>query len=134
MSMYEFSEANRKRCESPKGFNHKIDSWSLSDWITAALGELGEAANVAKKLARVRDGIPGNKETEAELREKFRREIGDTLVYLDLMSQSQGFSLWDAAREVFDRKSREIGYTDPSDYPEWPGPEGDDERRLRGNG
>lgn len=68
MDMKEFSRVNRERCESPDGFNHKLGSWSLSDWFTATLGELGEAANVAKKLNRVRDGIPGNKETEAELR------------------------------------------------------------------
>lgn len=58
-----FSAVNRKRCESPDGFNHALDSWSLSDWFLAVLGEFGEAANVGKKLNRVRDGIPGNKES-----------------------------------------------------------------------
>ncbi len=52
-----FSVINRARCESPEGFNHALQSWSLSDWFTAILGELGEAANVAKKLNRIRDGI-----------------------------------------------------------------------------
>lgn len=33
-----------------------VGGWSLSDWFTAAMGELGEAANVAKKLNRERDG------------------------------------------------------------------------------
>lgn len=55
-----FSMINRMRCESPEGFNHALESWSLSDWITATTGELGEAANIAKKLNRIRDGIPGN--------------------------------------------------------------------------
>lgn len=63
MHMTDFSAVNRERCESQGGFNHKLSSWSLSDWMTATLGELGEAANVAKKLNRVRDGIPGNSET-----------------------------------------------------------------------
>ena len=67
MEMKHFSKINRERCESPKGFNHTLESWSLSDWMTAILGELGEAANIAKKLNRVRDGISGNKETEQEL-------------------------------------------------------------------
>jgi len=53
LSFDSFSEANRKRCEHPKGFNHKLDSWSTSDWMTATLGELGEAANIVKKLNRV---------------------------------------------------------------------------------
>jgi NTP pyrophosphatase (non-canonical NTP hydrolase) len=106
----QFSQANRERCESPDGFNHPLDGWSTSDWFLAAVGELGEAANVAKKLNRYRDGIPGNKESEAELREKLRKELGDTFVYLDLLAQSLGFSIADAAVDVFNAKSIEIGY------------------------
>lgn len=105
-----FSEANRKRCESPQGFNHALSGWSTSDWFLAALGELGEAANIAKKLNRVRDGIPGNKETPEELRAKLRHELGDVFVYLDLLAQSLGFTIGDAAAEVFNNKSAEIGY------------------------
>ena len=55
-----FSKTNRRRCESPDGFNHSLASWSRADWLTATLGELGEAANVAKKLKRIADGVPGN--------------------------------------------------------------------------
>lgn len=110
MDMNEFSRENRARSESPSGFGHPINSWSLSDWMTATLGELGEAANVAKKLNRVRDGIRGNKEGEAELRAKLAGELADAFIYLDLMAQSEGIVLADAVRETFDRKSREIGY------------------------
>lgn len=106
----DFSRANLARCVAPDGFRHPLDSWSLSDWFLAAVGELGEAANVAKKLNRCRDGIAGNKETEDDLRAKLRREIGDTGVYLDLLCQYLGFSLLDAMIEVFNRKSAEIGY------------------------
>ena len=105
-----FSKANRERCEAPNGFNHTLNSWSASDWMTATMGELGEAANIVKKLNRYRDGINGNKEAEAVLRAKLRREIGDVFVYLDLLAQSEGFSLEDAAAEVFNAKSAEIGY------------------------
>lgn len=105
-----FSEANRVRCESPGGFNHALASWSLSDWFTATVGELGEAANVAKKLNRVRDGIPGNRESEEHLRWKLKGEIADAFIYLDLLAQAAGFSLGDAVIETFDRKSSEIGY------------------------
>jgi NTP pyrophosphatase (non-canonical NTP hydrolase) len=106
----QFSAANRERCESPRGFNHALQSWSTSDWFTAIMGELGEAANVAKKLNRVRDGIPGNKESEAALRDKLRRELADTFVYLDLLCQALGFNIGDAAVDVFNAKSAEIGY------------------------
>lgn len=105
-----FSAANLRRCEAPDAFHHAIESWSLSDWFVAVIGELGEAANVVKKLNRVRDGIPGNKEGIVELRAKFRREVGDAGVYLDLIAQSQGFLLGDAMAEAFDAKSAEIGY------------------------
>jgi NTP pyrophosphatase (non-canonical NTP hydrolase) len=70
---------------------------------------VGEAANIAKKLNRVRDGITGNKETETELREKLRSEIADAFMYLDLLAQSQGFSLEEAVVETFNKKSDQIG-------------------------
>lgn len=110
MTFGQFSEANRARCESPQGFKHPLNGWTTSDWITATMGELGEAANVVKKLNRYRDGVPGNKVSEAELRDQLRKEIGDVFVYLDLMAQSLGFSIADAAAEVFNAKSAEIGY------------------------
>lgn len=109
MFLKTFSLANRSRCESPDGFNHALESWSLSDWFTACLGELGEAANVAKKLNRIRDGIPGNKEAEAELREKLARELADTFIYLDLLAQAAGVDMAAAVAETFNAKSIEIG-------------------------
>jgi NTP pyrophosphatase (non-canonical NTP hydrolase) len=109
MNLELFSRRNRERCESPEGFNHALNSWSLSDWFTACLGELGEAANVAKKLNRVRDGIPGNKETEAELRSKLARELADTFIYLDLLCQSAGIDLPAAVLATFNAKSEQIG-------------------------
>jgi NTP pyrophosphatase (non-canonical NTP hydrolase) len=110
MTFGEFSDANRDRCESTQGFNHPLNGWSASDWMTALVGELGEAANVIKKLNRCRDGIPGNKASEAVLRDQLRKELGDTFVYLDLLCQSLGFNIADAATEVFNSKSAEIGY------------------------
>lgn len=110
MHFNDFSVFNRRRCEAENGFNHKLGDWSLSDWMTAALGELGEAANIAKKLNRVRDGIPGNSETPEELRQALADEIADTFIYLDLLAQSQGFSLEEAVLNKFDRTSKKIGY------------------------
>lgn len=109
----EFSAANRLRCEAANGFNHALHSWSTSDWFTALMGELGEAANVAKKLNRHRDNINGNQGADREverLHVKLRQELGDTFVYLDLLCQSLGFNVLDAAIEVFNAKSAEIGY------------------------
>ena len=110
MTFGQFSDANRRRCESPQGFNHQLSGWSTSDWMTALVGEVGEAANVVKKLNRVRDGVPGNKLTADELRDQLRKELGDVFVYLDLMAQSLGFTIADAAAEVFNAKSADLGY------------------------
>lgn len=110
MDLTAFSETNRKRCEAFSGFNHMLDDWSLSDWMTATVGELGEAANVAKKLNRVRDGIPGNAETADELRSALADELADTFIYLDLLCQSQGIVLADAVASKFDRTSEKIGW------------------------
>lgn len=109
MKFFDFSMLNRARCEAKDGFNHTLASWSLSDWLTATMGELGEAANIAKKLNRVRDGIPGNKETPEELQAAFRKEVADVFIYLDLLAQSQGFHLEDAVRDKFNETSRKIG-------------------------
>ena len=110
MDTRKFSIANRERCEAPNGFNHNIYSWSASDWFVAVVGELGEAANVLKKLNRVRDGIPGNKESPDELRLKLRKELADTYIYLDLICQSFGLDIGEIVIEKFNEKSVEIGY------------------------
>lgn len=108
--MSTFSERNRKRCEAPNGFNHKLSDWSLSDWMTATMGELGEAANIIKKLNRVRDGIPGNDETEMELKVMLAKEFADTAIYLDLMVQAAGMDLETIRNAKFNETSRKIGY------------------------
>ena len=109
MHFEDFSRANRARCEAANGFNHKLGSWSLSDWMTATMGELGEAANIIKKLNRYRDGINGNTEAEDALREKLATELGDAGVYLDLMCQAAGLDLGTCMANTFNRKSKELG-------------------------
>jgi NTP pyrophosphatase (non-canonical NTP hydrolase) len=110
LTFAEFARTNRIRCESPDGFNHQLASWSPSDWLVATMGELGEAANLVKKLNRIRDGVPGNNKTETEIRAALRGELADTFIYLDLLAQALGFSLADAVCAAFDRKSAAIGY------------------------
>lgn len=110
-AMQEFSQRNRKRCEAATGFDQKLSDWSASDWITAIAGEVGEAANIVKKLNRYRDGIRGNKETITELREKLRRELADVFIYLDLFAQSEGWDLYTEAQRKWDETSERIGYT-----------------------
>lgn len=110
MNTRKFSIANRERCEAPDGFRHPLEGRSLSDWFLAAIGEFGEAANVAKKLNRVRDGIPGNKLTPEHLHEKLAMELADAYIYLDLICQHQGIDIGEAVAKAFNDKSVEIGY------------------------
>jgi len=109
LTFNKFSHTNLTRCLSKSGFGHALESWSLSDWFTATTGELGEAANIAKKLNRVRDGIKGNSETPEELRDALADELADTFIYLDLLAQSQGIKLGDAVVSKFNRTSDKIG-------------------------
>jgi len=110
MELKEFSLINQQRCEDPRGFNHLVSDWSASDWMTAVTGEVGETANIIKKLNRVRDGIPGNTQTEEELRQALRLELADVFCYLDLLATSLGVSLEDAVIEKWNLTSQRIGY------------------------
>lgn len=121
MSSYEqFSKANLNRCQSTHGFNHSLSSWSASDWLVALLGELGEAANVIKKIKRAQEGVRGNKESLETLYLKLEEELGDTFVYFDLLCQSLGHNAFELGVKAFNRKSVELDYpvTLPHELPE----------------
>lgn len=53
--------------------------WSLNDWMTAILGELGEAANLVKKIRR------GDMALTAA-RDELGREFADVVIYTDLLA------------------------------------------------
>jgi len=107
-----FASRNHERCVSKDGFNHKLDAWSMSDWLIAIIGELGEAANIVKKLNRDRDGIPGNVKTRDELMQDLYDEVADTFIYLDLFAQSLGTTLEQIVKPKWNKSSRKIGYFD----------------------
>jgi len=102
------SVTNLARCLRwhPQG----LDSWSLSDWAVALSGEVGELCNVIKKLNRVRDGLPGNKESPDELRANLGPEIADVYLYLDLLAQRAGLVLEECIRDKFNATSQRVGF------------------------
>ncbi len=115
LEMRAFSAENRQRCEAQNGFKHPISGWSPSDWMTATMGELGEAANVLKKLNRARDGVTNVGDAPVpRLYEQLADEIADTFIYLDLLAQATGVNLASAVRAKFDRTSKKIGYSAPT--------------------
>jgi len=104
---------NLARCTAPDGFNHPLASWSTAEWTNAVAGEVGEACNLAKKLIRHRDGVPGNKKAEDQdtdsLRRRIAEELADVVIYCDLAMASVGYDLATTVRDVFNRKSQELG-------------------------
>lgn len=105
-----FNELQRLSQARAQRWHGTAPEWSLSDWAVALTGELGEACNVIKKLNRSRDGIAGNNAEDAELRDQLRRELGDVAIYLDLVATAAGVDLGAAVVEVFNAKSRKMGF------------------------
>lgn len=107
-----FSAENLERCESLHGFNHRVQSWEPEMWMTAVLGEMGEAANIAKKIKRIKDGIGGNEahETEEYLHERIGEELADVVIYLDLLATRLGLDIRKEVIKKFNKTSRKIGY------------------------
>jgi NTP pyrophosphatase (non-canonical NTP hydrolase) len=107
------SAVNLARCTAPDGFNHPLASWSAAEWTNAVAGEAGEACNLAKKLIRHRDGVPGNKKPEDKdqdsLRRRIAEELADVVIYCDLAMASVGYDFATVIRDVFNRKSQELG-------------------------
>lgn len=90
---------------------HQDKPWSLSDWMTATMGELGEAANIIKKLNRHRDGISSvGDPSEAELRIELQAELADTFAYLVLVAQEAGIDLAGATVNKFNIVSDREGW------------------------
>ncbi len=80
----------------PDGFD-----WMLSQWSNATCGELGEAANLIKKIER-------GDYTLDEKREELGEELADVLCYLVLLAHRAGVDLESATIAKFDRVSRRV--------------------------
>jgi NTP pyrophosphatase (non-canonical NTP hydrolase) len=78
--------------------------WNLSQWANATCGELGEAANLIKKIER------GDFDLEDPgVREKLGDELCDVLTYLDLLAYRAGIDLAEATRRKWDAVSERVG-------------------------
>jgi NTP pyrophosphatase (non-canonical NTP hydrolase) len=86
INLKKFSEINWERSEDfQPGAN-----WDTADWFTAIMGELGEAANFAKKMRRLTDE-DGFVERENyveydKLKGELENELADTFCYIDLLA------------------------------------------------
>ena len=91
---------------------HIGKSWTPSEWMTAFVGEVGEAANIIKKMNRFRDGLPGNKPgvTPQSLHEGLAEELADCMIYLDLLAASIGVDLEEEVIKKFNKTSERLGF------------------------
>ena len=78
--------------------------WSDAEWLQAVVGELGEYANVRKKLLR------GDLTYEQAL-PMMRDELADVVCYLDILAFRLGIDLGEAVRAKFNRVSDRVGST-----------------------
>lgn len=86
--------------EQPDG-----SDWTLLEWAGAAAGEVGEAANVAKKIRR------GDYADEREGVRAMGDEIADAVIYLDILAARAGLDLGTIVVEKWNRTSEKIGYS-----------------------
>lgn len=76
--------------------------WSRAQWFTAVMGELGEAANLNKKVDR------GDLSMD-EARQLIADELADVQIYLDILAYQCGVDLGKATRDKWNRTSAKVG-------------------------
>lgn len=95
---------------------HGSDSipWTGADWSNAMCGEAGETANAVKKMRRLETNVKSNNATQPlEIehgRNLIAKEIGDTLIYLDLLAAYYHIDLGDTVCKVFNQVSEREGF------------------------
>lgn len=87
-----------RRCHS----NADGSDWALSAWSNAVLGELGELANIIKKIER--GDFP-----QAEVQQPLADELADVQTYLDILAYRCGVDLGAATMDKFNRVSERVG-------------------------
>ncbi|MEQ1653817.1 MAG: MazG-like family protein [Hyphomicrobium sp.] len=78
--------------------------WALSAWCNAVCGELGEAANLIKKVER-------GDLTLDEARSDLAKEFADVVTYLDILAMRAGCDLGEATIDKFNEVSVRVGST-----------------------
>jgi hypothetical protein len=107
--------ANVQRCG--RWHTGGVRDWTTLEWAGAMCGEAGEAANAAKKLKRIEQGLLNINEADRSLTEvsaaqqAVAREVADTIIYGLLLMAAVGVEDPDEViRGVFNRKSAEYGF------------------------
>ena len=115
MRFEELQLKNKLRCEQFQ----PLDSWLPSQWSNAMAGECGETCNLTKKMDRI---WPANQfKLNMNIKDEDKRmedlishtelEIGDVIIYADLLATRLGLKLSECVKKAFNNKSKELGIT-----------------------
>lgn len=86
--------------------------WSPAQWLQAVIGELGEYANLRKKVER------GDIHIE-EAKPQLAAELADVIIYLDILAWQLNIDLGEAVMITWNRKSQKQNiplYIDAEDW------------------
>ena len=78
------------------------DDWTPNDWMTALVGEVGETANILKKIRR------GDKPLSA-VKADLAKELADVQIYLIQLCRALEVDLESAVIDKFNEVSKRIG-------------------------
>lgn len=101
LSFNTLRDANIQRLSASKYVKCE-ENWTPAHWMQATLGELGELANILKKVDRGDFTLESAKEDIAN-------ELADVQTYLDILAYKLGVNLGKATVEKFNAISLRIG-------------------------
>lgn len=103
LSLYQLRSANLERAHEWRG-GKLASSVPLSFSMNELTGEVGELANMIKKVERQTFGLKGGK-PYAELEGEIVDELADVLICVDLLGMKLGVDLASAVRAKFNKTS-----------------------------
>jgi NTP pyrophosphatase (non-canonical NTP hydrolase) len=112
-----FKDAKGRICHPKIEGKQAGSDWSPAEWLQAVVGEVGEYANLRKKIER-------GDMTEEEGKAKLESELADIVIYLDLLAYRLGIDLGEAIMRTWNAKSEKLGiplYLDAEDWHFLPG-------------
>ena len=115
LTFNELRMANVERIHNDK-YTECESQWTTAHWLQAMVGEVGELANVLKKIDRGdydyenEIGLKYHDPTEwAGIRKQIRHELADIQTYLDILAFKLDVHLGEATVEKFNIVSDRIG-------------------------
>ena len=110
-------EANIERLKEPK-YDKCQAEWSTAHWMQALVGEVGELANILKKIDRG-DYLDAPLYKHVEIKRSIENELADIQCYLDLLALKLKVDLGESTIDKFNVISERIGSRVWIDAEDW---------------